>query len=153
MNISQLQVAQSSVASVSNNTEATAQQRTDQSRDIIQNQQVLGKDDFLQLLVTQLKYQDPSKPMEDTAFISQMAEFSALEQMTNMSKGFENLAGNLNSAFVLSLIGKDVEITNNTNVVSGKVNEVTLGSSPQVNVEGSYYAIDNISRVGNMEVQ
>ena len=119
----------------------------------VQNQQVLGKDDFLKLLVTQLKYQDPSKPMEDTAFISQMAEFSALEQMTNMSKGFENLASNLNSSFVLSLIGKDVEVTQDASIVSGKISEVTLGVNPRVNIEGSYYNIDNISRVINMEVQ
>lgn len=50
---------------------------------------ILGKDDFLKILMTQLQNQDPLNPMQDKDFIAQMATFSSLEQMTNMGKSIE----------------------------------------------------------------
>ena len=52
----------------------------------------LGKDAFLKLLIAELANQDPLNPMDDREFIAQMAQFSTLEQMTNMTKALEGLA-------------------------------------------------------------
>ena len=61
----------------------------------------LGKDAFLQLLVTQMKYQDPLNPSSDTQFVEQLATFSQLEQMQNLNQTYSN-----SQAF--GLVGKNV---------------------------------------------
>jgi flagellar basal-body rod modification protein FlgD len=52
----------------------------------------LGKDAFLKLLIAELSNQDPLNPMDDREFIAQMAQFSTLEQMTNMTKALEGMS-------------------------------------------------------------
>jgi flagellar basal-body rod modification protein FlgD len=109
--------------------------------------QTMGKDDFMKILITQLQNQDPTKPMEDKEFIAQMAQFSSLEQMTNLSQNFEKLSGMLTSGQALSVLGKDVEIVIGENVVNGRVTEITNGEYPQVLVDGRYYDFSQIERV------
>jgi flagellar basal-body rod modification protein FlgD len=104
-----------------------------------QPQQELGRDQFLKLLMTQLQNQDPTSPMEDKQFIAQMAEFSALEQMTSLSSEFARMSGLISSGQAVSLLGKEVEVTQNGQSVSGTVQEVQSGENPQVRVNGTFY--------------
>lgn len=85
----------------------------------------LGKDAFLNLLVTQLQHQDPLNPSNDEEFLAQMAQFSSLEQMQNLNSSQE-----MSRAY--GLIGKVVQanvtnpLTLETSVVEGFVDAVTL---------------------------
>ncbi|MBP2642423.1 MAG: flgD [Firmicutes bacterium] len=90
----------------------------------------MGKDDFLKLLVTQLRYQDPLKPMDDTQFVSQMAQFSSLEQMHNL-----NTTSLLNQA--TNLIGKTVNwAADDGSVSSGAVKSVkVVDGQPQLEMD------------------
>lgn len=107
----------------------------------------LGKDDFLKLLITQLQNQDPTNPMEDTQFISQMAQFSSLEQMTNMSTSFSKLASLLNAQEAYSVVGRTVELNVGDATTSGIVEAATRGENPQVMVNGMYYSMDQIAAI------
>lgn len=87
----------------------------------------LGKDDFLKILVAQLSNQDPMQPMQDTEFIGQMAQFSSLEQMTNMNKSMNKFFDSqLQSSMTdyAHLIGKSVQWHENNEANAGKVEAV-----------------------------
>lgn len=107
----------------------------------------LGKDDFLKLLITQLSNQDPTSPMENTEFISQMAQFSSLEQITNMNNEFARLTASLNVSQAMNVIGKTVDVENGDMFVTGTVEAATLGSVPQVKVNGMLYDMAKISAI------
>jgi flagellar basal-body rod modification protein FlgD len=87
---------------------------------------VLGKDDFLRLLTTQLANQDPLAPVDNQAFIAQLAQFSSLEQLQGVSSRLDSLllaASSSNQLGAASLVGKDV---------SFRTDDVTLsdGAAP-----------------------
>ena len=72
----------------------------------------LGKDAFLKILITQLQNQDPTSPMDDKEFIAQMAQFSSLEQMQNMTKAMEDLLASQRETQLMSytsFVGKEVK--------------------------------------------
>jgi flagellar basal-body rod modification protein FlgD len=101
----------------------------------------LGKDAFLQLLVTQLKNQNPLEPQDNGAFVAQLAQFSSLEGITTLNDTVSGIAGNYNSSQALqasSLVGRSVitpgdkavvdtsKSMNGSVVVPGSVAGVTL---------------------------
>jgi flagellar basal-body rod modification protein FlgD len=78
---------------------------------------ILGKDDFLNLLVTQLRHQDPLSPMESAEFTSQLAQFSSLEQMSNVNSNLEVLQlyqASINNSQAVGFIGKTIKALGNT---------------------------------------
>ena len=103
-------------------------------------QQTLGKDDFLKLLVIQLKNQDPLEPLKNEDFIAQLATFNSLEQMTNLNKSFEGMLALQTLSYASSFIGKEVAwYAEDGTLMNGTVLEVELDSgAPQLNVEGQY---------------
>jgi len=114
----------------------------------------LDKDDFLKILVEQLSNQDPTNPMEDKEFIAQMAQFSTLEQMTNMSQGFDKLASNINSISsllavgqALNVLGHEVEVVSGESTITGKVEEIVGTEFPQVMVNGRFYDLGSVIKV------
>lgn len=126
----------------------------------------MGKDEFLKILITQLKYQNAMDPMDDKEFISQMAQFSSLEQMQNLNTTMETAFGslsesqeNLNGILVelgyqlyqsnlddsLKLLGREVTYT-----LDGVEKTGTVSSLKQVNgqyvpvIDGENISLDQI---------
>ena len=88
----------------------------------------LGKDDFMKLLLAQLKNQDPLKPIDGTDFAAQLAQFSSLEQLSNMNTELKNQSLSqmtMNYAQSVNMIGKEV-VTNSGNslMVSGPTTDL-----------------------------
>jgi flagellar basal-body rod modification protein FlgD len=86
----------------------------------------LGKDDFLKLLTTQLTHQDPMSPVDDKEFIGTMAQFSALEQTSNMAKGLERLTFASQLSQSVGLIGHSVKYTDGDATSTGTVKSVSV---------------------------
>lgn len=109
----------------------------------------LGKDDFLKLLIAQLRNQDPMKPMEDKEFIVQLAQFNTLEQMQNLNSSFSQLLKWQQLLQSSALIGKNIEaIQDDGSYLKGMVSEVKItADGPVLKVGDRYVALGNISRI------
>jgi flagellar basal-body rod modification protein FlgD len=108
----------------------------------------LGQDDFLKLLTVQLAKQDPMKPMEDTAFMAQMAQFSALEQSSQMSKDIAGLRGDFAQQYATGMLGRTVTVNTDDGEVVGTVDAVSSsGGETRVSIGGSLYNLSQVVRV------
>jgi len=107
----------------------------------------LGKTEFLNLLITQLRYQDPLNPVDDKEFIAQLAQFSSLEQMQNMNS-------TISKTQAYALLGKKIEAsvtdesTNVSTAVQGYVSSVkTSNGKIYVVVDGRDIPVENVINV------
>lgn len=112
----------------------------------------MDKDAFLQLLVAQMKYQDPLEPTSNTEFISQYAQFSQVEQMQNM-------AGSMDLTRASALVGQEVYIKTTTSAgetkyVQGKVDYVVYeNGKAYLSIDESLYSLDDLDSVVDKEYQ
>jgi flagellar basal-body rod modification protein FlgD len=110
----------------------------------------MDKDSFLQLLVAQMKYQDPLEPTSNTEYISQYAQFTQVEQMQNMAQSMDLQRAS-------SLVGQEVYIkttdsSGNTNYVQGKVDYVVYeNNKAYLSINESLYSIDDLDTVVDSE--
>ena len=109
---------------------------------------IMGKDDFLKMLIAQLKNQDPLNPLDGSNFAAQLAQFSSLEQLQNMNTQLQTLGtsfSSLNNVQVANLIGNEVSAKGNTTTVGGSTNtmyynlpsDVKQGTVKIYNAEGT----------------
>lgn len=117
--------------------------------------QELGKDEFLQLLVTQLRLQDPLEPIKEREFIAQLAQFSTLEGVNNLSQELSVLT-DLQRALLwqsadqtaVNMIGCQVTLDVTEGEITGIVSGVRWhGGKPQIIVEGQAYDIGYVKEL------
>src|SRR5690606_14752041 len=110
---------------------------------------VLGKEAFLNLLLTQLRYQHPLEPVKDQDFVAQMAQFSALEQMQNLTKAMEKSTAEERftnmMAHATPLLGRKVGVSAGERAVNGTVEAVkVVAGVPHVVVGGSEFRASDV---------
>ena len=105
----------------------------------------LDKDAFLRLLLTELKYQDPLNPTDDKAFIAQMAQFTSLEQMQNMSKA-------LSLAQSCSMIGRQILAQSKDKTVSGIAEAVIIrNGAPYIRTGEDEVPMESVTEISSVE--
>ena len=95
----------------------------------------LGLQDFLNVLLTQLTYQDPLKPMDNQEFMAQLAQFTALGQTQQLNSNVSALLNTQASLQSVGLIGRTVDITTDSGTVTGTVQSLSMsGDTPTMTV-------------------
>lgn len=128
--------------------ESTAAASLASKNSVKKDNSTLDKDAFLQLLVAQMKYQDPLEPTSNTEYISQYATFSELEQMQNMCASLElSRASGLVGQTVLL---KVTDSTGNTTTVQGNVDYVVYeNNKAYLSVNGELYSMDDLDTIAD----
>ena len=112
-------------------------------------QQELGQDDFLKLLAAQLGAQDPMAPTDNTQFISQMANFSSLQQMSALNTNFTSFESSQKADAAPAYLGKNVSVTDASgNAVSGIATAYHVNSGAvTLTINDTDYSIDSVTGV------
>jgi len=89
-------------------------------------QSVLGQEEFLRILLTQLRFQDPLKPMDNQQFLAQMAQFSSLAQTAQLNDRVDTLLSIQAATQSIGLIGKMVEVQTESGNKVGAISSLTF---------------------------
>ncbi len=149
----------SGVTGASNNNTAISNLFSQTADQIDNPNAAMGKLDFLKMLITKLKYQDPTNPMKDESFVADMAQFSSLEQMANLNETFAQQISNLNRNIIslmlmqntsqaASILGKNVLIETSAGSVSGIVSSIKfVDGQPMLIVNGQQYDLAKVKEI------
>ena len=111
--------------------------------------QTLTQDDFLKLIVAQMSAQDPMKPVDDTQFVAQMAQFSTLQATTSMQQSMAQMSNQQQFLQANALIGRDVALLDGQGtLIDGTVSKVLMtNGTPQFVVNGQAYDLSTLLSV------
>ena len=112
---------------------------------------MLGQNEFLKLLVTQMQNQDPMKPVSDTEFIAQMAQFSSLEQTKTMSADITKLRQGNDFLQATNLLGKEVRLNlGDMEFTKGIVTDLNVkDGEARIIVGDKTYTLDQVNSVSS----
>lgn len=127
----------------------TATHSTDGTTTSAVTQKELGQDDFLKLLAAQLGAQDPMAPTDNTQFISQMANFSSLQQMSALNTNFTSFANGQKADAAPAYLGKQVTVTDSTgSPVSGIATAYHVqNGAVTLTINDTDYSLDSVTGV------
>jgi flagellar basal-body rod modification protein FlgD len=110
--------------------------------------QTLGQDDFLKLITVQLTKQDPMKPVDDTSFMAQMAQFTSLEQASGMARDMAAMRADSSLQSATAMLGREATLNTPDGPVTGVVSAVdTSDGTARINIGGTLYTLNQVTRV------
>jgi len=113
----------------------------------------LGKNDFMQILAAQIKYQNPLSGSDQTQNIAQLAQLSALEQMQNLNNTLLKLLLYQNVQYGSQLVGKHVVLRGPDRLIQGQVQKVNIQDGyVRILVNDVYYDLEQVAEIMNTEV-
>lgn len=141
------------IMQINSTTSLGAAATADTSNRVVQKQ--LGQDDFLKLLTVQLQQQDPMKPMDDTQSIAQMAQFSSLQQMSELNNSFMAMRIDSQMASASALLGRQATMLDvGGGQITGVIDSVEQSQSgPMFSINGKTYSYGMLVRVAPAPVE
>ncbi len=140
----------SSVTAPSSSTQANLTGQSTTTSSTTNPSQTLTPSDFMQLLTIQLQNQDPTQPMDANQQMQQIVQISSMQNMQTMSSSLTSMGASQTWSLANSYLGRQVTLTDpkTSTAVNGQVTAIdTSGTSPQIQVNGTYYPISSVTNI------